>query len=711
MDNETLRILNVYRGQPTEPPSRKEFAAITKSDYQATADDKWRHDNSNSVFEMKKMSLYEPMRSKWWVRLDDKKKKKTPTPRTPEAPTPKPAKRTPKKKKTPTTPQLVDKPPNDEAQHVDDNVAGGDNEIFSDEIENIIAAQDATKAAKNAEKVSGEAGGEKTGGEKVETVKEAFEEGVVHTDSSETESDIDLTEIAPTTGHKGKRDRKAGPSRKRKNSDDEDATYVPSPAEVEKIKKGRGKMKRKAQLTGENLRKLKIRKTTTKAVKDTIGESVQIPAERVESVAVEQSKNVKEPGSTTKKASTPKQQGSNQSFPDVPYNLDAGPTHLEDIGDIPFFNDEIVDALAKRVAELEKAKVETDAKLKVSDEKLKVTEEKLKNVEAKNIVLKNEVLEMNEKIEDLQVGNNTLNEMIDELLTTNVDLNDSNATLSAENELIQKALEDLKIGIRIAEAQRMKREQRDAQEVADAAKDEGKGIVVEEVLESSGQKEQQTSNAGDNVDMSIVLTQQFTLDDEEGDEKDDEEGDDDEDEDTEELFKDIDDYHGSDDGDDDDQGRDSGALIVRQAGAHQVNDFLDDTQNSEHEEVHPQGESSSGTKRVDPVDLFSSTPKVIYLSHDVEEGELVENWTRETMKESLGLNDEDNFTFDFEKDMEDDAPDSEYMFKMVDEADKFNEVVVEDDLESDQDVPFHYANKDSKDFPTFIELFQTHNED
>ncbi|KAJ0800820.1 hypothetical protein HanPI659440_Chr03g0109681 [Helianthus annuus] len=287
MDNETLRILNVYRGQPTEPPSRKEFAAITKSDYQATADDKWRHDNSNSVSEMKKMSLYEPMRSKWWVRLDDKKKKKTPTPRTPEAPTPKPAKRTPKKKKTPTTPQLVDKPPNDEAQHVDDNVAGGDNEIFSDEIENIIAAQDATKAAKNAEKVSGEAGGEKTGGEKVETVKEAFEEGVVHTDSSETESDIDLTEIAPTTGHKGKRDRKAGPSRKRKNSDDEDATYVPSPAEVEKIKKGRGKMKRKAQLTGENPRKLKIRKTTTKAVKDTIGESVQIPAERVESVAVE----------------------------------------------------------------------------------------------------------------------------------------------------------------------------------------------------------------------------------------------------------------------------------------------------------------------------------------------------------------------------------------------------------------------------------------
>ncbi|KAM0036259.1 hypothetical protein Hdeb2414_s0014g00424281 [Helianthus debilis subsp. tardiflorus] len=478
MDNETLRILNVYRGQPTEPPSRKKFVAITKSDYQAQADDKWRHDNSNSVSETKKMSLYEPKRSKWWVKLDDKKKKKTPTPRNPEAPTPKPAKRTPKKKKTPTTPQLVDEPLDDEAQHVDDNVAGGNNEIFSDEIENIIVAQDATKAAKNAEKVSGEAGGEKTGGEKVETFKETFEEGVVRTDSSETESDIDLMDIAPTTGHNDKRDRKAGPSRKRKNSDDEDTTYVPSPAEVEKIKKGREQMKRKAQPTGEISRKLKVRKTTTKADKDTIGESVQIPAERVESVVVEvpvqsefriatprtspiqetipiqtevhvttplqQSRNVEESGSTTKKASTLRQHGSNQSFPDVPYTLDAGLTRIEDIGDIPFFNDERVDVVAKRVGELEKAKVETDAKLKVSDEILKVTEEKLKNVEAENVVLKNEVLEMNEKIEDLQVGNNALNEMIDELLTTNVDLNDSNATLSAENELIQKALEDLK---------------------------------------------------------------------------------------------------------------------------------------------------------------------------------------------------------------------------------------------------------------------------
>ncbi|MFS7960792.1 hypothetical protein Hanom_Chr08g00707171 [Helianthus anomalus] len=124
--------------------------------------------------------------------------------------------------------------------------------------------------------------------------------------------------------------------------------------------------------------------------------------------------------------------------------------------------------------------------------------------------------------------------------------------------------------------------------------------------------------------------------------------------------------------------------------------------NEEVGDVHPQGESSSGTKH-------SSTPKVIFLQHDVEEAELVVNWTRESMKEALGLNDEDKFTFDFEKDIEYNAPDDEYVFKMVD-ADNFNDVVIEDDSDSDHEEQLHYSGRDS-DFPTFTELFKTHNED
>ncbi|KAJ0733794.1 hypothetical protein HanPI659440_Chr11g0412441 [Helianthus annuus] len=67
------------------------------------------------------------------------------------------------------------------------------------------------------------------------------------------------------------------------------------------------------------------------------------------------------------------------------------------------------------------------------------------------------------------------------------------------------------IEIRRAEARRMEREKRDAQEAVDVVKDKGKGISVEEVLESPSQKEQESSNAGDNVDNALVISQQFIL--------------------------------------------------------------------------------------------------------------------------------------------------------------------------------------------------------
>ncbi|KAF5817988.1 hypothetical protein HanXRQr2_Chr02g0059511 [Helianthus annuus] len=175
-----------------------------------------------------------------------------------------------------------------------------------------------------------------------------------------------------------------------------------------------------------------------------IQESITVQTKVNITTPPQQSQNVEEPGSTSKKSTTPLQQGSGMSFPEVPHNLGTSPIPLEDVGDIPFFDDARVDGVIKRVAELEKAKAETDEKLKASDAKLKATEEKLKSVEADNVVLKNEILTMNEKILDVQAGNNALNEMIDELLTTNVDLNDSHATMSVVNEIMQKELEDLR---------------------------------------------------------------------------------------------------------------------------------------------------------------------------------------------------------------------------------------------------------------------------
>ncbi|KAF5755979.1 hypothetical protein HanXRQr2_Chr17g0809161 [Helianthus annuus] len=70
MDNETLKRLDVYRGveKGKKPELRRKFAAIEKLDYQALADDKWRHDNSDSETETEKMKLFDLKKTKWWVK-------------------------------------------------------------------------------------------------------------------------------------------------------------------------------------------------------------------------------------------------------------------------------------------------------------------------------------------------------------------------------------------------------------------------------------------------------------------------------------------------------------------------------------------------------------------------------------------------------------------------------------------------------------------
>ncbi|XP_021996785.1 glutamic acid-rich protein-like [Helianthus annuus] len=247
--------------------------------------------------------------------------------------------------------------------------------------------------------------------------------------------------------------------------------------------------------------------------------------------------------------------------------------------------------------------------------------------------------------------------------------------------------------IRRAEDRRIEKEQKDAEEAAEALKDKGKGVVVdtEEILGSFSQQEQPQLDVETNVaDVEVniaevevneendpVPAKYFILVGElksvyysreenirrieierrrlkakeakkaQVDEKVDKEKDDEDEEDDD--MKDIDDFHESDDekGDDDDRRGNGGALIVRPPSANKVDDYLDDTLNEEREEEQPQGESTSGAKDANLQKVFSNIPKVIYLSHNVEEGELVENWMRESMLEALGMNDE-NLKFDIE---------------------------------------------------------------
>ncbi|KAM0041824.1 hypothetical protein Hdeb2414_s0011g00370791 [Helianthus debilis subsp. tardiflorus] len=414
--------------------------------------------------------------------------------------------------------------------------------------EKLSTAQDATKAAQEAEKaknVKAAAGGE--------SVKETLVEGVVHMDSSEIDTDIDVTQMAPTTYVSGKFKIK-GPSRKKKGSDEEDVPYVPTAAEPEKVKRGRG-IKRSAKPSCATPRKQKIRKIVVKPVKDKANDyskapvkvSVEVPIVEAQvhvptppislvqqsvplqaefhSTPPQQTKIVEEPGNSTKKATTPIPQSSSQL--EMPSNLGPGPTSLEDVG---FFGDERHGGLIKRLTMMEKAKAET--------------EEKLKQVEAENIVLKNELITMQDQIEDVKAGNNALNEAIDELLVNNYDLNEANMTISNANAILQKEIKDLKvkdenkskqiemlyaviedrlginvhaafddIEIRRAEARRMEKEQKDAEEATEALKDKVKGVIVdnEGILGSSSQQEQQQPDVEVNVENVKLMLQRLQM--------------------------------------------------------------------------------------------------------------------------------------------------------------------------------------------------------
>ncbi|KAM0011345.1 hypothetical protein Hdeb2414_s0064g00765691 [Helianthus debilis subsp. tardiflorus] len=183
-------------------------------------------------------------------------------------------------------------------------------------------------------------------------------------------------------------------------------------------------------------------------------------------------------------------------------------------------------------------------------------------------------------------------------------------------------------------------------------------------------------------------------------------GDEDEDEDDDDKDEKDDKDYKDDKNDDDDQGA-TGLLVTKSSGPRTIEDFLNDELNEKHDEDQHHEESSSGTKHADIQRVFLNLPKVIYLNQAEEEGELVKNWTRESMLEALDM-DDDKFKFDIEEVIPP-TPDREYSFKFLNEQDNFNDVIIEEGSESDDDTLFHYSGLDD-DIPTFNELFRSHNE-
>ncbi|KAJ0734539.1 hypothetical protein HanPI659440_Chr11g0421271 [Helianthus annuus] len=303
-------------------------------------------------------------KTRWWFVKDEKSRK-----RTPKVTTSKVVKKG-KAKKQESPQRLVDESFESFTEKVIVSVAGDSGSkkkkspphLVDEPVlppQEIIDKGIAKDAAKTAENVEAEAGGE--------TLNETFVEGEVHNDSSETESEIDVTHIAPTSYISGKFKLKKTP-KKKKASDEEDATYEPTPAEKEKMKK-KGIRKRKARPTGEVSRRKKGRKDTTSTLEQIervesvkmeipvqtkvrmatpppfpILQSVPIPEDVREKTPDQPPKTVEEPSSATKKPPTP--QSSSHGFPKVPSDLGSGPVGLEHFGDM--FNDGKVNALTRK---------------------------------------------------------------------------------------------------------------------------------------------------------------------------------------------------------------------------------------------------------------------------------------------------------------------------------------------------------------------------
>ncbi|KAF5818212.1 hypothetical protein HanPI659440_Chr02g0046771 [Helianthus annuus] len=80
MDSETLKKLDKYRGvKPEEEPRyRPKFGKIKKADYVAPEDDNWRHAESNSEDETKRLEPMVEKKLRFWFVKDERKRKRTP---------------------------------------------------------------------------------------------------------------------------------------------------------------------------------------------------------------------------------------------------------------------------------------------------------------------------------------------------------------------------------------------------------------------------------------------------------------------------------------------------------------------------------------------------------------------------------------------------------------------------------------------------------
>ncbi|XP_022040347.1 ESF1 homolog [Helianthus annuus] len=261
------------------------------------------------------------------------------------------------------------------------------------------------------------------------------------------------------------------------------------------------------------------------------------------------------------------------------------------------------------------------------------SDEKMKNLEAENVVLNNEVQSLNEKVVSLEAGNVALNEVVQGLVTTNEQLSTSNTMLMSKNEILKKMVNNHKADKKLKSKQ--------IEMLVEAQRTEREKKAAEEAAEATKDKGKQN----------II---EYSNDDDDEDEDEDEEEKDD-------GFKAIDDYKDSDD----DQGG-GGNLQI----------------NEERDVADPKGESGSGAIHdEESAGIFTEAVPINSIPADTLK-----------LMERLGITDE-SFKFDFEEVLEKiNLNEAEsYVFKNVSEVNDYDNVVMEDDTDSDKDESFHYS--------------------
>ncbi|MFS7950724.1 putative transcription factor bZIP family [Helianthus anomalus] len=648
----------------TEERAKRMICRINNPAYIAPENDRWRHENSSSDDEDEKMSQLVEKKTRWWFVRDGKRKR---TPKTsPAVPIPKEP-----------VPKIVVKGPSKQPQQrlVDEQVLDHSSipqegiDLEEVTFEHFIQLNEA--ATQKVQSSSVQAENEEP-------------KGVVHDDSSEdadSESTETETELDLTTLGRGKAQLKKKPSKKQKTYDEEDSAYVPP----EKSKKLRAK--RKAVQYGVLLRKVRARKCAEKA------QSVETPkAPEVQSQSVPEAEIQKKTGGDDyveitgyKVVTPPSPPPQDQPIPEDPKSSQPNNTSFVDLfGELPhatgvyrdyipeedydMFNNEAVKELMKRVVDLEKEK---DKAVAERDVLKKQVEELMKaNDEIKSVMIKQQ-----EKLKKKKDGNHDNSQLFEILSAENVEMREKMKNLQDVNQTLNQLLSE----INEASSNEMKamKLEMEAMKADEVMKDEQLYMLYSVIESHINNDIHVTFN---NIEVKRAEERRVERERrlaEEATQK------------NKSVIEEIQEVGGSSRqvDDDDDQGT-TGLLIVN------PND-------DDHQEA-----STFGNQHADQV--YLSQPTVIYLNAHYE-GEIEVPRSRAEMLEELGL-DDGKFKFDIEDEIPA-FPEKEYEFLYAKEADKYNDVIVEDASDSsDEETDFHHSGVDET-FPSFAEMFKDRNED